>query len=395
MNKKKPNISSIALARERAVFKEAKILGFKSPLDDEDLRKSLHFQVAEEWYRMLVVKFDFVKYEDLKTDQVRLVQEDREHCENDLLPQFDLKSPHYGLKNPIIVRDDTGALQHGNHRAYVLFLISGKDDKVKIPTYRMSSTVYRSNSNGDVLEQSSISPEYLRHMARIKPNPPTRNKSYTMPDIALQFQQGFDLDPTLGGLITQGNLISKGVFNRWMDTEHPNQFTFPGTRGKIFKMIGTGKSVSVTRLPKFSDLTNMYIACGMPPGLVLSKNGKTQSRLHFLENYFNNNNYKIAVEKSDLGWDFERDIMVPLFKNYDLEQGSPTGAFEIEMLAWIAKPKGNKADLNAQRDTFLNRIKTLNADLNYHGRSVKFTTVRWMPQLKSEPSSTPTRVDSL
>ena len=389
-----PNVAQI---KEAKVIKEAIAAGFLNPYDDIDLAQTMHFKVNKKWQKQAIEEFGYIKYKDVKLSQVRKIQQDWNHVKDSLSHQFDSGKPnaYYGLKNPIII-DRGDVLQHGHHRLATLFYLSNNNDEVLIPFFRVSGVIFDSDADGNEIQHSPHG-SYSKLIAKIKPNPPKKNKEYKMEDIANQAIEAYRCDSSLGGLNASKNPWDKNLLETWMDDVHPNQFTDSRTRGKILSIIERKNSSVVVKTSNFADFTNMLASQGMPIGIIPSKGGKKLKRKAFLQNCYPNNKFKIAQIKTDRAKDFERDLVVNLFYNADLEVGSinPSGFFEIELVSEIAIPSANKSELDTQREHFLVRVKKANESLKQHGRKVKFTKVVWMPQLVNVETAANPRIDSL
>ena len=384
--KKQSNVFDLVQTKENAALNQAVQEGFNNPYNDVDLVKSMHFRLNGSWFKRPIEEFGKIKYQDLNLSQVREEEQDVGYIHNSLIHKFNKKKPHFGLEDPIIInRSDT--IQHGHHRSRTMYILGGNNDEIEVPYFKQTSDIYYSNAAGELLGKvKADGASYAKMMSQILPNPPMKNKEYTMSDIAVQAKAAYAADSTLLGLNPSGDPWSKSLLSKWMKDAHPNQFTDSSTQGKILKKLQTQNSSIVIGSPTFADYTNMYVSQGMPNGVIKKtrKNGETKlSRKSFMENYYPGNKHRIAAEKSDRGKDFERDMCWPLLENFDLEKGSQNvnGMYEIELLAHISSPQTNQAALDMQRAQFKLRIERANEVFNRHGRRVKFTKVTWMPQL--------------
>ena len=341
-------IEQLKKAEDKLVESTCKKYGLLDPRD-----KFKDFLVDEKrGTRRFLIDFNFVKYQDLILNQVASQDFDKTRCLEHLLPIFEKE----GMLYPVFTSKSTlpapnRNLETGAHRAWTENH-RGND----IAAYDVSEAY--DIATGKVKD----SPLAVRR-ARIKANPPSSHRDYSMQDVADQCKAALRDDPYYEGLNPSGKMPplkpknGQFGFNDLIDDLY-NLETFPAPtiRGKIYKLATNGIKPQMILTLDFNRVNSDFLRLGWQPGL--SNNGK--SRVPFVEHLDTGNNSLILETDSNGG-----NLKVKLYSFIDkyftdkeyqklLKQ---SGIKYIKVYAKIYKPNSDIASLQNDRNNFFKEIQ--------------------------------------
>jgi hypothetical protein len=340
------------------------------------------------YYRYFIEDYTTVNYSQLKWDQVRLVQIDKEDCKGRIGKNIEANGLHYPPFVYITVEEDkknnTKAqyrISTGHNRCWTIGCYLKKQIPVFIRSRQYKITV---NHDDKSLKLEKINNSLYSGISKIRANKPASSRQYTMEDAKLHLDDLWKIDSTFDGLLDGSKKPDRDEFDLIMDLVYGSDgyFNTSGPRTKIHKRFVNGSSTS-----RFID-----ISTAGEIDSYLSRNkyniGRSENSKHRLKtgSHLCSTNQAIVLIADSNGRHLEEKIMLLLEKekiteDWSIPKNKNNQNFNIHAFGRIYKPSADLAELKSARNTFKTRCETMNKFLESCNSELRISKLIFPKQL--------------